>query len=60
MQMRRFTSRLIALERANDVVEEKLSATARLARVQQVIDENPPSQCRRHAVKVATVLPLLT
>src|SRR4030095_10329365 len=38
-RMRQLTSRVIALERANDVVEEKLSATARLERVQQVIDE---------------------
>ena len=38
-RMRGLTSRVIALERANDVVEEKLSATARLERVQQVIDE---------------------
>ena len=38
-RMRHLTSRVIALERANDVVEEKLSATARLERVQQVIDE---------------------
>jgi len=37
--MRRLPSRVVALERANDVVEEKLSATARLERVQQVIDE---------------------
>ena len=36
---RHLTTRVIALERANDVVEEKLSATARLERVQQVIDE---------------------
>jgi transposase len=38
-RMRRLTSQVVALERANDVVEEKLSATARLERVQQVIDE---------------------
>jgi DNA-binding Lrp family transcriptional regulator len=38
-RMRGLTSRVIALERANDVVEEKLSATARLERVQRVIDE---------------------
>ena len=38
-RMRRLTSRLVALERANEVVDEKLSATARLERVQQVIDE---------------------
>jgi DNA-binding transcriptional regulator YdaS (Cro superfamily) len=38
-RMRHLTSRVVALERANDVVEEKLSATARLERVQQVIDE---------------------
>jgi hypothetical protein len=38
-RMRYFTTRVIALERANDLVEEKLSATARLERVQQVIDE---------------------
>jgi DNA-binding transcriptional regulator YdaS (Cro superfamily) len=38
-RMRRLTSRVVALERAHDVVEEKLSATARLERVQQTIDE---------------------
>jgi DNA-binding transcriptional regulator YdaS (Cro superfamily) len=38
-RMRRLTSRVVALERANDIVDEKLSATARLERVQQVIDE---------------------
>ena len=38
-RMRHLTSRVIALERANDVVEEKLSAAARLERVQGVIDE---------------------
>jgi hypothetical protein len=38
-RMRYFTSRVIALERANDIVEEKLSATARLERVQRVIHE---------------------
>jgi hypothetical protein len=37
--MRVLTSQVVALERANEVVEEKLSATARLVRVQQVIDE---------------------
>jgi hypothetical protein len=38
-RMRHWTSRVVALERANEVVEEKLTATARLERVQQVIDE---------------------
>jgi len=38
-RMRYFTTRVIALERANDLVEKKLSATARLERVQRVIDE---------------------
>jgi hypothetical protein len=38
-RMRYLTTKVIALERANDLVEEKLSATARLERVQQVIDE---------------------
>src|SRR4030095_12985801 len=38
-RMRQLTSQVVALERANDVVEEKLSATARLERVQHVIDE---------------------
>jgi hypothetical protein len=37
--MRHLTSRVVALERAADVVDEKLSATARLERVQRVIDE---------------------
>src|SRR4030095_3747373 len=38
-RMRQLTSRVITLERANDIVDEKLSATARLERVQRVIDE---------------------
>src|SRR5262252_9680513 len=38
-RMRHLTSRVVALERAGDIVEEKLSATARLERVQRVIDE---------------------
>jgi hypothetical protein len=38
-RMRVLTSQVVALEKANEVVEEKLSATARLERVQQVIDE---------------------
>ena len=38
-RMQRLTSRIVAMERANEIVEEKLSATARLERVQQVIDE---------------------
>jgi hypothetical protein len=38
-RMRHLTSRVVALERANEVVDEKLSATARLERVQRVIDE---------------------
>jgi hypothetical protein len=38
-RMRVLTSHVVALEKAGEVVEEKLSATARLERVQQVIDE---------------------
>jgi len=37
-RMRALTSQVVALERAGQVVDEKLSATARLERVQQVID----------------------
>jgi hypothetical protein len=37
--LRQLTSRIVALEKAGDVVEEKLSATARLERVQQIIDD---------------------
>jgi hypothetical protein len=37
-RLRQLTSRVVALEQAGAVVEEKLSATARLERVQQVID----------------------
>jgi predicted DNA-binding protein YlxM (UPF0122 family) len=33
------TSRIVALEKAGEVVEEKLTATAWLERVQQVIDD---------------------
>jgi predicted DNA-binding protein YlxM (UPF0122 family) len=38
-RMRALTSQVVALEKAGQVVEEKLTATARLERVQQVIDE---------------------
>src|SRR5262245_65177471 len=38
-RMRYLTSRIVALERAKEVVDEKLSAPARLERVQRVIDE---------------------
>ena len=38
-RLRRLTSRIVALEKAGAVVEEKLSATVRLERIQQVIDE---------------------
>jgi DNA-binding Lrp family transcriptional regulator len=37
-RLRQLTSRVVALEQAGAVVDEKLSATARLERVQQVID----------------------
>jgi transposase len=38
-RMRVLTSQVVALEKGGQVVEEKLSATARLERVQKVIDE---------------------
>jgi Zn-dependent peptidase ImmA (M78 family) len=38
-RLRQLTSRVVALEQAGQVVEEKLTATARLERVQQVIDD---------------------
>ncbi len=38
-RLRALTSQVVALEKAGQVVEEKLSATTRLERVQQVIDE---------------------
>src|SRR5262249_43506813 len=38
-RLRRRTSHIMALEKAGEVVDQKLSATARLAHVQQVIDE---------------------
>ena len=38
-RMRALTSQVVALEKAGQVVEEKLTATARLEHVQQVIDE---------------------
>jgi len=38
-RMRALTSQVIALEKAGQVVEEKLTATAPLERVQEVIDE---------------------
>jgi predicted RNA polymerase sigma factor len=38
-RLRRLTSRVVAFEQAGQVVEEKLTATARLERVQEVIDD---------------------
>jgi hypothetical protein len=38
-RMKQLTSLVVALEKAGQVVEEKLTATARLERVQEVIDE---------------------
>lgn len=38
-RMRALTSHVVALERAGQVVEEKLTASSRLERVQQVIDD---------------------
>src|SRR5215831_12762136 len=38
-RMRTLTSQVVALEKAHEIVEEKLSATDRLERVQRVIDE---------------------
>lgn len=38
-RLRRLTSQVVALEKAGAVVDEQLSATARLERIQQVIDE---------------------
>jgi len=38
-RMRRLTSHVVALEKAGEVVDEKLTASARLERVQHVIDE---------------------
>jgi predicted RNA polymerase sigma factor len=38
-RLRHLTSRIVTLEKAGKVVEERLSATARLERIQQVIDE---------------------
>jgi len=38
-RLRLLTSRVVAMEKAAEVVEEKLTATARLERVQQVIDD---------------------
>jgi Zn-dependent peptidase ImmA (M78 family) len=38
-RLRMLTSQVVALEKAGQVVEEKLTATSRLERVQQVIDE---------------------
>src|SRR6266498_1640400 len=38
-RLRVLTTRVVALEQAGRVVEEKLTATARLERVQQVIDD---------------------
>ena len=38
-RMRRLTSQVVALEKAGTVVDEQLTATARLERVQRVIDD---------------------
>src|SRR5262245_10267154 len=38
-KMRYLTTRVVALERANEVVADKLSAAARLERIERVIDE---------------------
>src|SRR4029453_16010070 len=38
-RLRHLTSRIVTLEKAGEVVDERLSATARLERIQQVIDE---------------------
>jgi biotin operon repressor len=38
-RLRQLTSRIVTLEKAGEVVEERLSATARLERIQQVFDE---------------------
>jgi transposase len=38
-RLRHLTSRIVTLEKAGEIVEEKLGASARLERVQQVIDE---------------------
>src|SRR5712692_3283188 len=38
-RLRLLTSRVVAMEKAAEVVEEKLTASARLEHVQQVIDE---------------------
>ena len=38
-QMQRLTSHVVALENAGTLVREKLTATARLERIQQVIDD---------------------
>jgi hypothetical protein len=49
-RMRHLTSRIVALERANEIVDEKVSSTARLERMQRVIDEEmnwPVQEARR-------------
>ncbi len=38
-RMQKLTSRVVALEKAGELVEEKLTATARLERVQQIIND---------------------
>jgi transposase-like protein len=38
-QMQRLTSQVVALEKAGTLVDQKLTATDRLARVQQIIDD---------------------
>jgi hypothetical protein len=48
-RLRQLTSRVVALEKAGDVVAEKLTASARLERVQRVIDEELAWAVRKFA-----------
>src|SRR5712691_9193491 len=61
-RLRQLTSRVVALEKAADVVEEKLSASARLERVQQVIDDElawAVKQARREGADRAALVEIV-
>jgi hypothetical protein len=54
-RMRYFISRVIALERANDIVEEKLSATAPSSACSGSSTRNSGGRCRKQAKKAVIV-----
>jgi predicted DNA-binding protein YlxM (UPF0122 family) len=59
-RLRQLTSRIVTLEKAGEVVEERLSATARLERIQQVIARSSPGPSRKPARRGRIVPPSST